>query len=187
MPDHSWGRTLGQRRLLQYAVAVASIATSACGPFVHQCTEIGCGDGASLTLRPPGGAWADGSYTFTATVNKTRHVCAFDFSGGAPLEAAQPLACEAPISGLGASLVQDSECREERSQDAVSQICDRIPGSYTLQFYVGGTPPSLGVELMRDGAALIQQSVDLTYEAHRPNGPSCEPECQQANAAMTFD
>src|SRR5690606_6578542 len=129
------------------------------------------------------GSWADGSYVLSFGADATAHACAFKLPEHLPSSGSQAqLSCVPEAGYPGASIVQDVECREHRDGDSVSQSCTPIADQYTLRVSVSGTPDTLDVLLTREGDPLVDESVNLTYVATRPNGEGCDPLCHQASA-----
>lgn len=168
-------------------VVACLLAASSCVPLGKSCTEIGCIDGASVTIRSSDGNWPEGSYVLTLGVDEATHACAFKLPEHLPSSGGQAqLSCEPDLGYPGASIDQDGECQEHRDEDSVSQSCTPIAGQYTLRVGVSGTPATLDLALTRDGSALVDETVNLMYTATRPNGEGCDPLCHQASTALTF-
>lgn len=167
------------------ALIVLLQLAASCDAFGHSCTEIGCSDQLSLTLRPNDSAWSDGTYELAITVDDEERTCSFDVPADLPgLGSVAEIRCMPAPSMVW--LQQDSTCMETRTNDAVSQTCTPIPGRFTLQTSFDGTPESIAIELERDGRALLSESREPSYSAFQPNGPDCGPGCQQAEIALTF-
>lgn len=150
----------------------------------HACTDIGCSDQASFTLRPAGSHWDDGAYTLEVTFDDTRYSCAFAVPDALPSTGSwQPVDC---TPALQVYLTPEVDCEEHRNGDTVSQVCTPIPDQYYLQGSIQGTPATLELTLERDSAALLHETRTLTYQTTQPNGPECGPACRQASTEFTL-
>lgn len=157
-----------------------------CDELGHGCTEIGCMDQVALTLRPSDGPWADGRYALTLALDDgSPETCAFELPADLPeLGSVREIRCSGAATFF---LQQEATCTETSSDGARHQTCTPVQGRYTLQSSVPGTPRTVSVELTRDGAALIEESLEPSYRAERPNGPDCEPTCRQASLELSWD
>jgi hypothetical protein len=172
---------------VSWAAVVGITTLSSCGVLESSCTEIGCGDGATLSLRTADGTWPDGSYTLTITRGGIAHACALTLPGDFPGRGSvAEVACDPPLDFPGATLRQDSSCQETRTTDSISQSCTPLPDQYTLSVGVPGTPAELGVAVSRDESVLLERSVALSYVELRPNGEGCGPVCRQASAELAL-
>ena len=147
------------------------------------CTEIGCADQASLTLRPASGEWTAGAYELSLTVDGTERRCAFNVPADLPEPRNGRSLCE---QALAMYIQPETTCTEHRYRDAVSQSCTPIPDRYSASLTLYGTPSALTVVLERDGTTILDESSTLHYQSERPNGPDCEPLCQQASVNLEF-
>ncbi len=145
----------------------------------HACTEIGCSDQASLTVRTARGEWESGDYSFEVVFDASSHSCAFTLPGDAPVGGAwTPLEC---TPRLDASLTPELKCIEQQSGNSSSQTCSVFEGRFYLQASTQGTPAEVRVVLERDGAPLLDETKALSYRTAQPNGPDCEPTCRHAS------
>lgn len=132
------------------------------------CTTIGCVDGLSLELAPPGGTWAPGKYVFEVTTPAGTTRC----EGALPLPACESgpaLACSGPPVSIG-----ESGCALPKDQHGFS----------TLDLPTG--PAHVEVAITHEGKPLTRFVLDPTYRTVQPNGPTCEPTCRQANASIKW-
>jgi hypothetical protein len=150
----------------------------------QSCTEIGCSDGASLQLRPVDGRWAEGQYTLTLAAEGRSHTCSLRLPDDLPAR----FSTASPDCGIGSTALfqPEVECTETRSRDTVSQSCTPLDGRFTLDLSLEGTPATMSVELRRDDQVLIDERIELSYEASRPNGPGCEPLCRTARVERSW-
>ena len=178
---------LGLRRLSLLALgALGASSAASCAAFGKNCTEIGCIDGAGITVQSKDGTWQDGNYTLTVQVADSTHTCTLTLpQDSPPLGTVREVPCEPALGFPGVSFNQEAECHEERSEDSVSQVCNPIPGHYSWQIGLSGTPANVIVALARDGEALLEENLQPQYQVTRPNGEGCEPVCRQASLTLT--
>jgi hypothetical protein len=164
-------------------LAVALFGSGSCGELGQSCTDIGCRDQASLTLRPAGGEWLAGSYRLIVTIDGEERQCAFSVPADLPEPGSGRALCD-PFLPL--YLQPETVCSERRDRDSVSQSCTPIPDRYSGSLTLQGTPAVLVVTVERDGQILSNDTLKPAYQASRPNGPGCEPLCRQASAELEF-
>lgn len=178
-------RELYRLSLLALAALGASSAAS-CAALGQSCTEIGCSDGAGITLQSKDGTWQDGTYALTLQVADSTHTCTLVLPQDLPpLGAVREVPCDPTLGFPGVSFKQEAECHEERSEDSVSQVCNPIPDHYSWQIGLPRTPANVIVALTRDGETLLEQALQPQYQVTRPNGEGCEPVCRQASLTLT--
>lgn len=150
-----------------------------------QCTEIGCGDAATVTLRTADGALPDGAYTFRFTEDGQTSVCELRVPDDLPSSPGQVRTT--PCTGqLELDLTPESTCTERRSGDSVSQSCTPVPGKFSLGARLASMPSSLTVIVERDGVEIANEQRNLVYQDYYPNGPECGPPCKQTNVAVAL-
>jgi hypothetical protein len=159
--------------------------TSGCDEdiFGHGCTEIGCGDGVHITLHTPEDQWPAGAYAIDFTVDGQEHACELSIPADLPTEAHGyvELGCQ---PAFDASLTAKTVCTEQRTNDAISQSCQPVAGAWILEASFYGVSEALRVEVRRDDETLLDETMQLEYTASRPNGPDCEPVCEQARVEL---
>jgi len=89
-------------------------------------------------------------------------------------------------SGLFVSVNPATTCTEMHTATAVSVRCDPIPGQFIEVLSLFGMPRDVRVVQSIDGVVVIDQSIAPTYTQSRPNGPGCEPLCEQAAVMLTL-
>jgi hypothetical protein len=171
------------KRFMVLAVAGALVTHGACE--THQCTEIGCGDAATLTLRTADGTLPDGAYTLSLDVEGQTHTCAFAAPGDLPTEPGR-IATASCDSELRVEVLPEVVCTEHRSGDAVSQSCTPVPDHWYFATALQGTPAGFTLAVERDGRELLNEQRALNYRDEQPNGPGCEPICRQAGVELTL-
>lgn len=163
---------------------LVAVMTAGCPVESQSCTEIGCGDGISIELRPAEGTLDDGSYALDIVAGEQTHACSFVVPDDLPVRGnLHEVQC---MPRLNVYLQPESICSEQRSGDAISESCRPVPGRFMLQAQIEGTPRTLDLRLSRDGTALLEQQLTPSYETTRPNGPDCEPACEQARVQLAF-
>jgi hypothetical protein len=152
----------------------------------HGCTEIGCADGLAITLRTQDNTWSAGRYAFEFTFDSELHKCAIDLPGGLPASpgATAMLPCEPQLDAL---FSPHSVCPELRPSDRTSPACMLIRDQWIVQASKSGTPDSLRVRVTRDAESVLDASERPKYETSRPNGPDCEPECENSHVELRLD
>jgi len=96
------------------------------------------------------------------------------------------LTCTPRIPGQDAHLGQDRSCEEQVNGNVTGLVCTPIADHYTLGMEVSGTPKQLRFKLERDGATLVDETVEPSYQETRPNGPGCAPVCRQATVPLVL-
>jgi len=156
------------------------------GCTTESCTDIGCQNQASFTVRAPDDTWQAGDYTLGVSFDGgTTITCHF----GMPPEAAPvsltPLSC-APASAPG--LVQVylqpvTTCTTTDNGHDSSQSCTPVAGRFYLSVTTTAMPVSAGVTLaLGDADPHFTETKSFAYSVTQPNGPSCEPTCRQGVA-----
>jgi hypothetical protein len=167
---------------------IALFLLAACdeNPFSgHGCTEIGCGDGLAVTLRTQNNTWPAGRYAFEFTFDAVPHTCAIDLPDGLPAPGATAmLPCEPQ---LDAWFTPQAICPQLRPSDTSSPACTLIRDQWIVQVNESGTPDRLGVRVTRDAESLLDADERPKYETLRPNGPGCEPECENSRIELMLD
>jgi hypothetical protein len=167
-------------------MVLAALLVQGC-PLEHSCTEIGCGDGAHISVRTAAGTWSAGDYAIAIATPRASYACRLRLPDDLPDGAGgvTDLSCT-PELGLHANLIAKVTCTETRTPDAVSESCTPVPDHWLLDLNLDGTPASFQMQIKRDGATLFDEKRSLRYEASRPNGPDCEPECHQTSVELTL-
>jgi hypothetical protein len=147
------------------------------------CTEIGCVDGFSATVRRADGSFPSGAHRVEILADGVTHTCTFNF----PLEVLPSGGTATPTcSGGGVSVAPAVTCSEIRTDQYASQKCDPIPGQFVETIRLPGTPAQVHVWQYVDDAAILDAAGAPSYAETRPNGPECEPVCRQASASWTM-
>jgi hypothetical protein len=158
-------------KLLAVVLLVLASVSSCLLP--HECTDIGCLDGASITLRRSDGMRL--ALDTELTIDGRRVVCrAPPPASGGSLPISQ---CDTDVSMTSREL---ADCHEERSGNVVTQVCTPN-GKFEQILSIRGTPARVAMVLRENDQVVADKTIDLRYETARPNGEGCEPVCRQAN------
>lgn len=131
------------------------------------CTERGCGNGASITLRRSD--WTTPPLALELEVDGRRVSCPAPparNSGGQPCSEA----------GIHVAHVELADCVETRT---VSYACTPN-GKLTQVIRFVGTPQRIVVTVKTGAESPPERAFDIAYQSVRPNGEGCEPVCLQA-------
>ncbi|MBX7080803.1 MAG: hypothetical protein K1X88_16515 [Nannocystaceae bacterium] len=147
------------RLLLAIALALP-LAWQGVGCLGRACTAIGCLDMFTFSLVPSGARIEDGSYRLQWTADGEPSECAFEVASGDRCPSWARQMC-----------VIDSSCAGVGRDGAIDLTLDDLPEHVTFT-------------LLRDQSVLAQGEDDPDYDASRPNGEQCEPECTQGRVAI---
>jgi hypothetical protein len=166
-----------------------SLALSACDadallPGSKGCTEIGCVDSLSVTVRPQEGSFPAGQHELfvaTAEGGPARH-CTIALPG----TGSNGFATGTCVGGVSLSVSPQVTCTTSSSGNAVSQSCLPIPGKFEEQIGITGTPARVRIIQRTSTGTFIDRELAVTYKDTRPNGAGCPPLCRQASEQWTF-
>jgi len=127
------------------------------------CTLIGCQSGLQVQLQRA--TWPAGSYSLNVI-----------------LEDATPVVCIVTLPF--ASVSTGASCSAATVQLQTSGQAMGADQHALTGLWVQTTPAKVQLVLRRDGAVVLDQTLQPTYTTSRPNGPDCEPVCTQANQAV---
>lgn len=131
-------------------------------PAPRACTTIGCTSGLELELRRAT-PWPHGTYRFTLKVDDASVSC----EGKLPLE---PCERGPTFHCSDASLtVAESGCALPPDQHAITGLSSKATRA---------TKVSLAIE--HQGSIQASAQLTPTFQTVQPNGPGCEPVCEQA-------
>ena len=137
-------------------------------PGGKMCTEIGCENGARLTLAKAT-PWLPGAYIFNFELDGKAIEC----KGALPLqscEAGPSLSCT-PDAQL---TIGESGCALPPAQQGFSDVM--IPGA----------PQRVKVKVSRDGQEIGAADLTPNYMTSQPNGEGCEPTCKTASGDIAI-
>jgi len=151
------------------------------------CTDIGCNDGATITLDSPSGSWAAGGYELRASGDGIMVSCTLNIPAPATNDVFGTCTTTSTTSAASLALEFARTCMAfDSGISGVAGIqCTPIPGQSSLKLAVPGTAANLTLVLTREGTQLASESVALQYNAYYPNGQACGGACQEASATIT--
>ena len=148
------------------------------------CTLRGCQDQFHATVASTDGSIPSGMHVVDVTADGVTISCTFQV----PL-VQQPgggtVAPQCP-QGLNVFIGQASTCTETDTASSKSLTCVPIAGHFFEDITVTGKPTQLHVRLTVNGVAVLDRSETPGYTQSQPNGPTCNPVCQQADSQWTF-
>jgi len=134
------------------------------GVPAHACTEMGCINGYTVSLEPTA-HWPAGKYQFDFEVDGKKGSC----SGSLPL----PACGQNALSCTGAApAIAESGCALPPAEH----------GFADLRF--DGSAQKVNIKVMRNGKQLAKRDFQPAYKKVQPNGPDCEPICDNAHDTM---
>jgi hypothetical protein len=180
-----FGRTrVGNVRNIATAIltsVVLAAGAAAPGCFTSKaCGLVWCRDQFHATVASADGSIPSGTHLLEVTADGVTISCTFQI----PL-AMQPrggtVAPRCP-TGLEVFIGQESTCTETTTGSNKSLSCVPIPGRFFEDITVTGKPAQVLVRLSVDGAVVLDRIETPGYVSSEPNGPGCDPTCQQASA-----
>jgi hypothetical protein len=150
----------------------------------RECTEIGCMEGAAISVKTSDGTWPAGKYEMSMSSEGVTHACSITLPDDFPTApgALAQWSCDTNLSPL---MFPESVCTEVRSGTGVSQSCTPIPGKFVLEISPPGSPASFEIKVLRDQQELLNEQRTLTYVDTEPNGPGCGV-CRRASAELAL-
>ena len=148
------------------------------------CSTVGCQAQFHATVTRPDGTFPSGIHKIDVTADGTLFTCTFTFpleilpSGGT----ADP---SCPV-GLTVDVVPATSCTTNSTDAADTLQCTAIPGRFVELITVAGIPVHVRVQQSVDGNAVLDETALPSYQPIQPNGPGCEPICQQATQSWTL-
>jgi hypothetical protein len=175
------GGALALRALGTVVVAAAVGCARSPTSASKACTEIGCVDGFSATVTFGPGAFPMGAHQLDVTADGATLSCAFMV----PVPKLPGGGDAGPQCAPGVTLVVGPAARCATVQlpgGAVGEQCTPIAGASSESITVAGTPAQVTLRQTVAGAVILDRSVAPSYQVSQPNGPGCDPLCQQAAA-----
>lgn len=145
----------------------SSNGTGSSGP--QACTEIGCGPAFHVEFKRA--SWPAGKVDIVVAADGTTTNCSVTL----PFASCESgLQCDQANPGF---LVELSGCALPAAQHAITGVMWTQTG-----------PKQVTITVSQDGTMLGTQSFQPTYTTSQPNGPGCDPVCNQAQspASMQF-
>ncbi len=132
------------------------------GPAPAACTEMGCRDGANLSLRRA--AWPAGAYQVTVDADGLVTTCTLTISATTPIGNGELATC------TGSDGVELSH----------------YPGGLDLDMMLRGTPRRVQLTIADAGGIIYDEAIVPTYTWITANGPGCGPQCLQGNQPVAL-
>jgi hypothetical protein len=160
-------------------------ATAVPGCFTGKaCNLIACRDQFRATVTGVDGSLPSGTHVVEVTADGVALSCTFQV----PLAMLPSGGTVGPAcaSGLEVGIRPATTCTEAAMGSIKSLTCAPIAGRFFEDITVAGTPAQLQVRVSVDDAVLLERAETPGYVSNEPNGPGCEPTCQQASAEWTL-
>lgn len=143
-------------QLLLVSISVAVLA--GCSP-TEGCTLLGCASSLLVTLRPAGGQFAEGDYAIHVKTGESASCTVELEAGGSCTGGLCP-----PQNGCSDQMLATVS---ESPQEIRLQLLERRD--------------QVEVEILRSGVEVTTATLTPDYVQVQPNGPGCEPICDQAS------
>jgi hypothetical protein len=160
---------------------VLTVGAAVPGCFTSKtCGAVGCRDQFHVTVASADGSIPSGMHVLDATVDGVIISCAFQvplvvLPSGGTVEPGCPV-------GLSVSIRQARTCTETVTETARSLSCAPIPGHFSEEITLLGKPTQVSIRLSVNGDVVLDRAETPAYQSSEPNGPGCDPACQQASA-----
>jgi len=178
-------------RLPSLVAVVLGVTIAACDGGVlplpgssMTCTLVGCEDQFTATVTVTSSAVPAGTHTVVVTADGTSSSCTFTFPPQ-NLAAGDNAAAQCP-AGLAVIVGATEVCTTTQNDQVAASHCDPVPGQFTEEISVMGSPTSIRVEQSVGGTVVLDKSAAPAYQTNEPNGPGCGPICHQAAADWTI-
>jgi hypothetical protein len=160
---------------------VAKVGGDGCEPFPEKvCTEIGCADGVSITLRPREGTFPAGKHTVFIATAEGGPVKRCTFTAPTDVQVSGGFVAADCTGGVMLSVSPRVTCTTMQSGQAVSQSCTPIAGQFEERIFIRGTPARVRI-IQSAQETFLDRELAPAYADARPNGPECDPLCRQAS------
>ncbi|MBN8609730.1 MAG: hypothetical protein J0L92_04070 [Deltaproteobacteria bacterium] len=145
------------------------------------CTAMACLDEGAVVLRYDAAHFRTGAHHFEITAD------------------GQTVRCDAQLTSLTETVFATCDGRAQVHVGAetrmvevqlpgmpgvVGATAEVVEGRFHATITVYTTPASIHVVHTIDGAPHADRTASLTYAEHRPNGPGCDPVCQQGRVEL---
>jgi hypothetical protein len=149
-------------------------------PITRACTEMGCSDAATIDTRLTAAGAPLGKHEFALEVDGVAQTCTVEFTVLTQLAYAS---CSGPATLWFGPVMRGVETQMEvDGQATVIHTEEPVPGQFSWQLSLLGTPAKAHVVHSHDGKVLLDRTAEFdNYIDHRPNGEGCEPVCKLAS------
>jgi hypothetical protein len=151
------------------------------GGGAHACTEIGCVDQFTATLARADGTLPSGAQKLTVTADGATTTCSFTLPPASPSGGG----VDCP-SGFQLFVLPAQSCASTNNGTVATQTCTPLAGQFSEELTILGTPATVHVMQMSNGATVIDATVAPLYKVTQPNGPGCDPICSQGGGALVL-
>ena len=127
------------------------------------CSEVGCRDGFSASVRRADGSFPSGTHRVEILADGVTLMCTFTF----------------PLETLPGGGTATPSC----PQGLFVNVAQANPGQFVEGIALSGTPAQVHAWQYVDDAAILDATAAPSYAELRPNGSGCEPVCHQASAS----
>ncbi|MDH5674004.1 MAG: hypothetical protein OEZ06_17745 [Myxococcales bacterium] len=169
-----WGKTLGH--LGAFTLCLASMGCDGHGVFGMSCSEAGCGSALMVTVPVAGPGVELGVTALNLEVDGVAGDCEVSVE-----QMQQPQDCG---QGVQAMLERTAVCTSETHADGAESESCRPDGGFAIRVTAGGTPAVVSLEIVDDAGAATRFDLTPQYETFFPNGPDCEPACDEAHIEL---
>lgn len=154
-----------------FGIGFAVLAGAMTGGCAEACTEVGCADGARVSLEPP--LMEEGSYRIEVDIGDETLAC----------DVVRNRVCE---NGIWVSMRTKSY--EVQDGDSKRLEVVELPGIESIRLD-SRTPERFTLRVFRDDAMVLSESVTPSYRKFQPNGPECDGDhyCRAGDATVRTD
>ena len=156
------------------------VSTESCGRVVG-----GCESWVAVTVTVDPITVPAGTHTVEVTADGTSLSCAFTFPSPADVAASGVVFVPCP-SRLTISFQSAKACTTSQTPTVSTTDCVPIPGKISETIVAAGAPSSVHLRQEVAGTAIVDATLQPTYQSIQPNGPTCLPMCQQGTAELTI-
>jgi hypothetical protein len=159
----------GAPALILLVITAPGCGSGASGGTIVACAELGCEDGASITLQTATGSWSVGAYNLDVNADGATSTCALQIPEMPPETSPLPASCSTTATSL--TLTSVTRCVMIDAGAASGGECRPVPGQFTMLLALRGTPQDVSLAVTRDGVQLTSDSLTLSYPMFLANGP----------------
>lgn len=170
---------------MRIAGLVALLWVGACGlgpvgSGARACGLVGCLDQFTATMQDANGALPAGAQTLTVTADGMTASCSFTL----PLAMGSgQVTCP---GGLQVLVRQAETCVSSSNSQTTTLTCTPVAGMFSEIVTITGKPTTIHLTQTVNGATALDQTLTPAYTTSQPNGPGCDPVCEQASAVLTL-
>jgi hypothetical protein len=144
------------------------------------CTLVDCSDETAVTLHTVSGTWAPGMYSVEVVAGPLANACTFAVT--APMSDPEQISCS--TMAIPVTFEPFSVCTSDDDAGSWIDTCQGVPVAFHLLLSVPSTSPRITIAVARDGQPVGGGILVPQYHTVQPNGPGCDPTCQEAAGDM---